>query len=110
MPNTPGTMQRPPPAGDTEATEELLVATMPSPRATGALLGLLSVVSYEGGEPRPLGSRSQDLFVGSAPGSLLAAFRRRLRATSERIRARNAALELPYPYLEPSVVQESISI
>ncbi|KAM7004261.1 hydroperoxide isomerase ALOXE3-like [Passerculus sandwichensis] len=71
MPNTPGTMQRPPPAGDAEATEELLVASLPSPEATGALLALLSVVSYEGGELRPLGSRSQDLLSGPGPASVL---------------------------------------
>ncbi|XP_041339264.1 polyunsaturated fatty acid lipoxygenase ALOX15B-like [Pyrgilauda ruficollis] len=110
MPNTPGTLQRPPPASEDEATEELLVATLPSPEATGALLALLSVVSYEGGEPHPLGSRSQDLLAGAAPGRLLAAFRARLAAVGERIRARNAALALPYPYLEPGCVQESISI
>ncbi|XP_068035462.1 polyunsaturated fatty acid lipoxygenase ALOX15B-like, partial [Anomalospiza imberbis] len=51
MPNTPGTLQRPPPASEDEATEELLLATLPAPEATGALLALLSVVSYEGGEP-----------------------------------------------------------
>ncbi|XP_037982422.1 polyunsaturated fatty acid lipoxygenase ALOX15B-like [Motacilla alba alba] len=110
MPNTPGTLQRPPPASHREATEELLLASLPSPEATGALLALLSVVSYEGGEPRPLGSRSQDLLAGPAPRRLLAAFRARLAGISERIRARNAELALPYPYLEPSCVQESISI
>ncbi|XP_053789136.1 polyunsaturated fatty acid lipoxygenase ALOX8-like [Vidua chalybeata] len=110
MPNTPGTLQRPPPASDDEATEELLLATLPGPEATGALLALLSVVSYEGGEPRPLGSRTQDLLAGRAPRRLLAAFRARLAAITERVRARNAALALPYPYLEPTCVQESISI
>ena len=51
MPNTPGTLQRPPPTRKEEATAELLLRTLPSPEATGALLALLSVVSYEGGEP-----------------------------------------------------------
>ncbi|XP_066426911.1 polyunsaturated fatty acid lipoxygenase ALOX15B-like [Molothrus aeneus] len=110
MPNTPGTLQRPPPASAAEATEELLVATLPCPEATGALLALLSVVSYEGGEMRPLGSRAQDLLSGPAPRALLASFRSRLAEISERIRARNAELELPYPYLEPTCVTESISI
>ncbi|XP_062368154.1 polyunsaturated fatty acid lipoxygenase ALOX15B-like [Cinclus cinclus] len=110
MPNTPGTLQRPPPASEEEATEGLLLATLPSPEATGALLALLSVVSYEGGEPRPLGSRSQDLLAGPVPRALLGSFRARLAEISERIRARNAALALPYPYLDPACVQESISI
>ncbi|XP_057244508.1 polyunsaturated fatty acid lipoxygenase ALOX15B-like, partial [Malurus melanocephalus] len=41
---------------------------------------------------------------------LLAELRTRLGAISQRIRRRNAELELPYPYLDPAVVQESISI
>ncbi|XP_068854782.1 polyunsaturated fatty acid lipoxygenase ALOX15B-like [Aphelocoma coerulescens] len=110
MPNTPGTLQRPPPATKDEATEELLLETLPSPEATGALLALLSVVSYEGGEPRPLGSRSQDLLTGPAPRRLLDSFRERLAGISRRIQDRNAALALPYPYLDPACVQESISI
>ncbi|XP_066065416.1 hydroperoxide isomerase ALOXE3-like [Chamaea fasciata] len=110
MPNTPGTMRRPPPGGDAEATEELLLGTLPSPEATGALLALLSVVSYEGGEPRPLGCRFQDLLSGPGPARLLAGFRQRLERISERIRSRNQHLELPYPYLDPTCVTESISI
>ncbi|XP_032940134.1 polyunsaturated fatty acid lipoxygenase ALOX15B-like [Catharus ustulatus] len=110
MPNTPGSLQRPPPAAPEEATEELLVATMPGPAATGALLALLSVVSYEGGEPRPLGRRSQDLLLSAPALRALGRFRSRLAAVSERIRARNARLGLPYPYLDPAGVQESISI
>lgn len=167
MPNTPGTLGRPPPRRKEEATAELLLRTLPSPDATGALLALLSVVSYEGGEPvrrgghpvirvgtpppspsppslgtlvsgwdvphvpkrtqpsdppppptsnsssdpqRPLGSRSEELFSGAAPRRLLASFRRRLAAISHRIRQRNEGLALPYPYLDPACVQESVAI
>ncbi|XP_074995547.1 hydroperoxide isomerase ALOXE3-like [Calonectris borealis] len=110
MPNTPGTLRRPPPRRKEEATAELLLETLPSPDATGALLALLSVVSYEGGEPRPLGSRTQEPFSGAAPRRLLGAFRRRLAAISHRIQQRNEGLALPYPYLDPACVQESVSI
>ncbi|KAM6289113.1 hydroperoxide isomerase ALOXE3-like [Aegotheles albertisi] len=110
MPNTPATFRRPPPKTKEEATEKLFLETLPSPKATGALLALLSVVSYEGGEPRPLGSRSQELFSGAAPRRLVDAFRRRLAAISHRIQERNRSLDLPYPYLDPASVQESVSI
>ncbi|XP_074786986.1 hydroperoxide isomerase ALOXE3-like, partial [Athene noctua] len=110
MPNTPGTLQRPPPTRKEEATAELFLATLPSPEATGALLALLSVVSYEGGEPRPLGSRPQEPFSGAAPRRLIGAFRRRVAAISQRVQRRNAGLALPYPYLDPARVQESVAI
>ncbi|XP_051632326.1 hydroperoxide isomerase ALOXE3-like, partial [Manacus candei] len=110
MPNTPGTLRRPPPRSGAEATPELFLGSLPSPEATGALLALLSVVSYEGGEQRPLGSRCPELLVGEAPRALLGQFRRRLDGISRRVRARNARLDLPYPYLDPPCVQESVSI
>ncbi|XP_035169653.1 hydroperoxide isomerase ALOXE3-like, partial [Oxyura jamaicensis] len=50
MPNAPGTMRCPPPRTKDGATAESFLATLPSPAATGALLALLSVVSYEAGE------------------------------------------------------------
>ncbi|XP_074023487.1 LOW QUALITY PROTEIN: hydroperoxide isomerase ALOXE3-like [Numenius arquata] len=110
MPNTPGMLRRPPPATKEEATAELLLATLPSPQATGALLALLSVVSYEGGEPRPLGSRWQEPFSEAPPRRVVATFRRRVATIARRIRRRNEGLALPYPYLEPPLVQESVAI
>ncbi|XP_053908672.1 polyunsaturated fatty acid lipoxygenase ALOX15B-like, partial [Cuculus canorus] len=110
MPNTPGTLRRPPPASKEEATMELFLESLPTPEATAALLALLSVVSYEGGEPHPLGSRSPEPFTGTAARLLVEDFRRRLAAISQRIRRRNEGLELPYPYLDPACVQESIAI
>lgn len=50
MPNAPGTMRCPPPRTKAGATAESFLATLPCPAATGALLALLSVVSYEAGE------------------------------------------------------------
>ena len=51
MPNTPGTLRLPPPGPeDPPVTADTFLATLPSPKATGALLALLSVVSYEAGE------------------------------------------------------------
>ncbi|XP_064904262.1 polyunsaturated fatty acid lipoxygenase ALOX15B-like [Columba livia] len=110
MPNTPGTLQGDPPVTKAEATEQRFLGTLPSPAATGALLALLSVVSYEGGQPRPLGSRCPELLVGAAAQRLIGQFRRRLAAISRRIGDRNRRLELPYPYLDPPRVTESVAI
>ncbi|XP_071656214.1 polyunsaturated fatty acid lipoxygenase ALOX8-like [Patagioenas fasciata] len=110
MPNTPGTLQGDPPVTKAEATEQRFLGTLPSPAATGALLALLSVVSYEGGQPRPLGSRCPELLAGAAAQRLIGRFRRRLAAISRRIGDRNRRLELPYPYLDPTRVTESVAI
>ncbi|XP_054028832.1 hydroperoxide isomerase ALOXE3-like [Dryobates pubescens] len=110
MPNTPGTLRRPPPSCQQEVTPEELLQSLPSPEATAALLALLAVVSYEGGQPHPLGTRAEDLLRGAAPRQLLDTFRRSLASISQRIQRRNQALDLPYPYLDPARVQESVAI
>ncbi|XP_052535362.1 hydroperoxide isomerase ALOXE3-like [Tympanuchus pallidicinctus] len=109
MPNTPGTLRLPPPGPEDPVTADTFLATLPSPKATGALLALLSVVSYEVGERRPLGCYPEQHFTEAAPRRLMLQFRRRLQRISRRIRRRNAALPLPYPYLDPSNVENSIS-
>ncbi|XP_062456866.1 polyunsaturated fatty acid lipoxygenase ALOX15B-like [Rhea pennata] len=110
MPNTPATMRRPPPRAKGQATAESVLATLPSAGATGALLALLSVVSYEPGDLRPLGCYPEEHFTEEAPRRLIAAFQRRLARISRDIRARNAGLALPYAYLDPAEVQNSVSI
>ncbi|XP_065591155.1 LOW QUALITY PROTEIN: hydroperoxide isomerase ALOXE3-like, partial [Cyrtonyx montezumae] len=106
MPNAPGTMRRAPPRAGDEVTERTVLDALPSPAATGALRALLSVVSYEVGERRPLGCYPEEHFTEAAPQRLMAQFRRRLHCISRRIRRRNAALPLPYPYLDPQRVEK----
>ena len=65
MPNTPGTLRLPPPGPEDPVTPDTFLATLPSPKATGALLALLSVVSYEVGE-RVSGGRPQKEPAGTA--------------------------------------------
>uniref|UniRef100_A0A8B9IP35 Lipoxygenase domain-containing protein n=1 Tax=Anser cygnoides TaxID=8845 RepID=A0A8B9IP35_ANSCY len=108
MPNSPGTMRCPPPRSKAGATAESFLATLPSPAATGALLALLSVVSYEAGERVSRGgsppSPPRDSNCPQCPP------RRRLARISRRVQRRNAALPLPYPYLDPAAIENSIAI
>ena len=59
---------------------------------------------------RPLGCYPEQHFTEAAPRRLMLQFRRRLQRISRRIRRRNAALPLPYPYLDPSNVENSVAI
>ncbi|XP_015706616.1 arachidonate 15-lipoxygenase B-like isoform X1 [Coturnix japonica] len=109
MPNTPGTLRLPPPDPKDPVSPETFLATLPTPMATGALLALLSVVSYEVGDRRTLGHYPERHFTEAAPRRLMTHFRRRLQRLSRHIRNRNKNLPLPYPYLDPGSVENSIS-
>ncbi|KAK2509333.1 hypothetical protein MC885_006595 [Smutsia gigantea] len=59
---------------------------------------------------RPLGHFPDIHFVEEAPRRSIEAFRQRLAQISHNIRQRNKCLPIPYYYLDPVLVENSISI
>ncbi|XP_053121154.1 hydroperoxide isomerase ALOXE3-like [Hemicordylus capensis] len=110
MPNTPATMTQPPPKVKGKASLRSILDTLPEVNSTCSLLKLLSIVSYEPGDLRPLGYYPEDHFTEEAPKSLIAAFQGRLAEISKEIEERNQKLSLVYNYLNPAEVQNSVSI
>lgn len=62
------------------------------------------------GSQRPLGTYPDEHFVEDAPRQSIAAFQHRLAQISRDIRERNQGLALPYTYLDPPVIENSVSI
>ncbi|XP_025776082.1 LOW QUALITY PROTEIN: hydroperoxide isomerase ALOXE3-like [Puma concolor] len=59
---------------------------------------------------RPLGTYPDQHFTEEAPRRSIAAFQNRLAQISQEIRERNQGLVLPYAYLDPPVIENSVSI
>ena len=59
---------------------------------------------------RPLGTYPDKHFTEEAPRRSIAAFQNRLAQISREIRERNQGLELPYAYLDPPLIENSVSI
>lgn len=59
---------------------------------------------------RPLGHFPDIHFVEEAPRRSIEAFRQNLSQISHNIRQRNKCLALPYYYLDPVLIENSISI
>ncbi|XP_054849085.1 hydroperoxide isomerase ALOXE3-like [Eublepharis macularius] len=110
MPNTPATLRQPPPQTKGTATLKSILDTLPEVNSTCALLSLLSVVSYEPGDLRPLGYYPDQHFTEEEPQKLIAEFQARLAEISKEINQRNEQLPIGYLYLNPSEVQNSVSI
>ncbi|XP_036693151.1 polyunsaturated fatty acid lipoxygenase ALOX15B isoform X3 [Balaenoptera musculus] len=110
MPNLPPTMQLPPPTSKGQASPEGFIATLPPVNATCDVITALWVLSKEPGDRRPLGTYPDEHFTEAAPCWSIAAFQSRLAQISRDIQERNQDLELPYTYLDPPIIENSVSI
>ncbi|CAI9163015.1 unnamed protein product [Rangifer tarandus platyrhynchus] len=110
MPNLPPTMQLPPPTSKGQARLEGFLATLPPVNATCDVVTALWLLSKEPGDRRPLGTYPDEHFIEEAPRRSIAAFQSRLAEISRYIQERNRSLALPYPYLDPPLIENSVSI
>lgn len=108
-PNVPGAMYQPPPRSHEELSEEQFVKALPHRRAAAEQVGMVHLLSIPTHDP--LGGYDSGFFIGNARvEALLADFRARLGAISAKIEQRNAGLEVPYTYLDPVKIGQSIAI
>ncbi|XP_021033865.1 arachidonate 15-lipoxygenase B isoform X3 [Mus caroli] len=110
MPNLPPTMQLPPPTSKGQARPESFIATLPAVNSSSYHIIALWLLSAEPGDQRPLGHYPDEHFTEDAPRRSVAAFQRKLIQISEGIRERNRGLALPYTYLDPPLIENSVSI
>uniref|UniRef100_A0A8C9GQA9 Arachidonate 15-lipoxygenase type B n=1 Tax=Piliocolobus tephrosceles TaxID=591936 RepID=A0A8C9GQA9_9PRIM len=110
MPNLPPSMQLPPPTSKGLATREGFIATLPPVNATCDVIIALWLLSKEPGDRRPLGTYPDEHFTEEAPRRSITAFQSHLAQISRAIQERNRGLVLPYTYLDPPLIENSVSI
>ncbi|XP_023579099.1 arachidonate 15-lipoxygenase B isoform X2 [Octodon degus] len=102
--------QLPPPTAKGQARPEGFVATLPPVNATCDIIIALWLLSKEPGDRRPLGIYPDEYFTEEAPRRSIATFQSHLAQISRDIRKRNQDLKLPYTYLDPPLIENSVSI
>jgi len=109
IPNTPGNVYLPPPMDKSALLEETLAYALPDPRVVGEQLALVHLLSER---PHSLLGTYPPATFDDAPAAqeAIQRFQARLQAIAAEIRARNAQLDVPYTYLDPSRVARSIAI
>ncbi|XP_039766804.1 polyunsaturated fatty acid lipoxygenase ALOX15B-like isoform X3 [Ornithorhynchus anatinus] len=110
MPNFPPSMQLPPPKAKGLADPQSFLATLPDVNTTCDIIIVLWLLSKEPGDQRPLGSFPDAHFTEEAPRRSQEAFAARLGEISQQIQERNAHLPLPYTYLDPPNIENSVAI
>ncbi|XP_049717075.1 hydroperoxide isomerase ALOXE3 isoform X3 [Elephas maximus indicus] len=110
MPNAPSSMRKPPPQTKGTTTLKSYLDTLPEVNTTCNNLLLFWLVSQEPKDQRPLGTYPDEHFTEEAPRQSIAAFQSCLAQISRDIRERNQSLALPYTYLDPPLIENSVSI
>ncbi|XP_072269462.1 hydroperoxide isomerase ALOXE3-like [Pyxicephalus adspersus] len=109
MPNGPTSMRSPPPTAK-GATIETILQALPDIKTTA--IGMITVWTI-GNEPkdrRCLGNYTNVRFTEETPQQLIKEFQEKLAEISKHIQERNKTMKLPYTYLDPFVIENSISV
>ncbi|XP_030644129.1 arachidonate 15-lipoxygenase B-like [Chanos chanos] len=110
MPNLPSTLKRPPPTKKGCITEYSIFDTLPEISTTVNIMAALYVLSKTSSDRHPLGYYPEELFSEVIPLEIIDEFQVELKFLSEEIEKRNKKLQLPYIYLNPKEMENSVSI
>ncbi|XP_077323541.1 arachidonate 12-lipoxygenase, 12R-type-like [Lithobates pipiens] len=110
MPNGPTTMKKPPPSTKGCTTMETILEALPDVKCTAAGISTVWVLSNEPIDRRRLGDYPDKRFTEKEPQDYIREFQSDLHTISARIQKRNKTMRLPYPYLDPSQIENGVSI
>uniref|UniRef100_UPI00398E5E8D arachidonate 12-lipoxygenase, 12S-type n=1 Tax=Pristiophorus japonicus TaxID=55135 RepID=UPI00398E5E8D len=110
VPNSPCTMRQPPPAAKDDFTIEYLMESLPDMSQSAIQMAF----TWHLGRPLPnkllLSHFEEEYFTEEGAKEVIAEFQEELKQIEKQIRERNEGLALKYQYLQPSNVENSISI
>ncbi|XP_077428039.1 arachidonate 12-lipoxygenase, 12R-type-like isoform X2 [Vanacampus margaritifer] len=110
MPNSPMTLQRPPPTKKGTTSEATILQTLPPVNFTVQGLTAVWLLSRQSSDFVPLGHYPEDHFTEKIPRQLQKDFKDKLDDLSKQINMRNKGLEIPYTYLDPKSIENSVAI
>ncbi|XP_024117012.1 polyunsaturated fatty acid lipoxygenase ALOX15B [Oryzias melastigma] len=110
VPNCPTSMVRPPPQVKGVITEDDILGFLPDVNITCRVLMVLSMLSQPSSDFIPLCCYRENIFKVGVHRRLVEEVQAELRAISDDIRERNSQRVLPYPYLSPSHIENSVAI
>ncbi|XP_074486017.1 polyunsaturated fatty acid lipoxygenase ALOX15B-like [Sebastes fasciatus] len=110
MPNTPTTLRLPPPTTKGTTSEARMLQTLPDQGTTANGMAVIWLLSKPSSDSVFLGQYDNDHFSEEIPCQLMKLFQQELQVLSTQIKIRNKNLEVPYTYLDPDVVENSVSL
>ncbi|KAI4881538.1 hypothetical protein NFI96_016576 [Prochilodus magdalenae] len=110
MPNFPSSLRCPPPRQKGSTTKDSILETLPDVKTTVNTMAIVYLLSEDSSDRYPLGHYPEELFSEETPQKLMTQFKIALQDLERSIEGRNKTLDLPYTYLNPRTVDNSIAI
>ncbi|XP_044104861.1 polyunsaturated fatty acid lipoxygenase ALOX12 isoform X4 [Neovison vison] len=110
VPNAPCTMRMPPPTSKEEITMATVMASLPDIRQACLQMTITWHLGRRQPDMVPLGHHKEKYFSSPKAKAVLNQFQTDLENLEREITARNTRLDLPYDYLKPSRIENSVTI
>ncbi|XP_061882795.1 arachidonate 12-lipoxygenase, 12R-type-like [Entelurus aequoreus] len=110
MPNFPSNMQCPPPTEKGTTTEATILATLPPVCVTAENQNAVWLLSRTPSDFVTLGHYPEDHFTEETPRQLQRKFKAELEVLTPTFKKRNIDIEIPYTYLLPNSMENSITV
>ncbi|XP_051801143.1 hydroperoxide isomerase ALOXE3-like [Acanthochromis polyacanthus] len=110
MPNTPVSLQLPPPTTKGTTSEATMLQTLPDVNTTAQGMAVMWLLSKQSSDFVPLGQYPEEHFSEEVPCKMIQNFQGELEVLSAAIKVRNKGLEVPYKYMDPKEVENSVTI
>uniref|UniRef100_A0A8C6S936 Lipoxygenase domain-containing protein n=1 Tax=Neogobius melanostomus TaxID=47308 RepID=A0A8C6S936_9GOBI len=107
MPNSPTSLQKPPPTKKGTVTEQTVPQTLPDRNTTQNAVSLTCLTLSS---QVALGHFPHEHFTEEVPCRLMRQFRAELNKLDKEIDDKNKKRKLPYMYLKPTLMENSVSI
>ncbi|XP_066444647.1 polyunsaturated fatty acid lipoxygenase ALOX15B-like [Eleutherodactylus coqui] len=110
MPNGPSSMKSPPPTAKGVTTLQTILDALPDVNTTTTVVVTTWQLSKEPQDQRCLGCYPDEHFTEETPKKLIQKFQEKLTEISNIINEKNQTRSMLYPYLDPKIVENSVSI
>ncbi|ROL47624.1 Hydroperoxide isomerase ALOXE3 [Anabarilius grahami] len=110
FPNAPGSLKRPPPTSKGSSDKNTLLDTLPDMNTSAYLVSFFWLLSKPSSDLVSLGQYPEDYFCQMAPQKMIRGHQAELSFLSESIKDRNAGMQVPYTYMCPDTISNSVSI
>ncbi|KAK5926146.1 hypothetical protein CgunFtcFv8_021741 [Champsocephalus gunnari] len=110
MPNSPFSLQLAPPTTKGTTSEDTMLNTLPDIGTTAQGMATLWLLSKRSFDFVRLGQFPEEHFSQETPCELIKDFQKQLEVLSAIIRVRNIDLDIPYKYMDPALMENSVAM
>uniref|UniRef100_A0A3P9N3B1 Si:dkey-17e16.9 n=1 Tax=Poecilia reticulata TaxID=8081 RepID=A0A3P9N3B1_POERE len=110
VPNGSLLLCKPPPATKGESSMQTVLETLPDVEDSVKIMSAARILSEKYTDEVVLGEFPEEHFDEPLPKEIIKALQADMSYIKEEIAARNSKLEMPYTYLNPDVVENSVTI